>query len=123
VKGGGTSSPHVRDLVGVLDREKAQIGVLISLQEPTRDMRREAASAEFYRSPYTDRNHPRVQLLTIKELLEGKKIGYAGRASNVTLRRAPAVESRGPENLPLFDADSEIATPSRSRKPARKPKR
>ncbi|MBI5711260.1 MAG: restriction endonuclease [Candidatus Eisenbacteria bacterium] len=105
VKGGGTSSPHVRDLVGVLDREKAQIGVLISLQEPTRDMRKEAASAGFYRSPYTERNHPRLQLLTIKELFEGKGIDYPGQASNVTLKRAPAVQSRGAENLPLFDAE------------------
>jgi DNA modification methylase len=102
VKGGGTSSPHVRDLIGVLDREKAQIGVLISLQEPTRDMRKEAASAGFYRSSYTDRNHPRVQLLTIRELLEGKGIDYPGQASNVTLKRAPEVRTRAAENLQLF---------------------
>ena len=102
VKGGGTSSPHVRDLIGVLDREKAQIGVLISLQEPTRDMRKEAASAGFYRSSYTDRNHLRVQLLTIRELLEGKGIDYPGQASNVTLKRAPEVRTRAAENLQLF---------------------
>ena len=123
VKGGGTSSPHVRDLVGVLDREKAQIGVLLSLHEPTRDMRKEAATAGFYRSPYTDRNHPRVQLLTIKELLEGKGIDYPGQASNVTLKRAPAVRSQGAENLTLFGSGSAPSHAGSSKKPPRRTKR
>lgn len=120
VKGGGTSSPHVRDLVGVLDREKAQIGVLVSLQEPTRDMRKEAASAGFYHSTYTNRNHPRVQLLTIKELLEGKGIDYPGQASNVTLKRAPEARAPVAENLPLFGEESRLAPAAPARKRPRK---
>ena len=45
VKAGRTGVAHVRDLRGVVDREEAAIGVLISLQEPTRAMRQEVASA------------------------------------------------------------------------------
>ena len=72
VKAGKTSAPHVRDLRGVLDREKAQIGVLITMQEPTKPMRTEAASAGFYKSYGTQ--YPRLQILTIRQLLEGKKV-------------------------------------------------
>lgn len=48
VKGGGVSVPMVRDLKGVLDREKAPIGVFLTLEPPTRPMEKEAASAGFY---------------------------------------------------------------------------
>jgi len=48
VKGGKTGVKDVRDLCGVLNREKAAIGVLISLQSPTRDMVAQAVSAGFY---------------------------------------------------------------------------
>jgi hypothetical protein len=44
VKAGQTNVAHVCDLVGVLDREKAQIGVLVTLKEPTQPMRIEAVS-------------------------------------------------------------------------------
>ena len=43
-------SAFVRDLVGTITREKAEIGVFISMAEPTREMRKEAASAGFYKS-------------------------------------------------------------------------
>jgi DNA modification methylase len=91
VKAGHTGSAHVRDLLGVLDREKAQIGVLISLQEPTRDMRKEAASAGFYASPW-GQNYPRVQLLTIEALLSGASVDYPPSQANVTLKKAPRVQ-------------------------------
>lgn len=72
VKAGKVQVSHVRDLVGVLDREKAQIGVLISLNAATQPMRGEAASAGFYEA--LGHSYPRVQLLTVEELLEGKRI-------------------------------------------------
>lgn len=72
VKAGGTSSPHLRDLVGVLDREKAQIGVLLSLRPASSAMKKEAASSGFYESPWG--KHARIQILTIEDLLSGKRI-------------------------------------------------
>jgi site-specific DNA-methyltransferase (adenine-specific) len=90
VKAGKVQSAYVRDLVGVLDREKAQIGVLLSLNPPTRDMKSEAASAGFYASPWGEK-YPRVQLLTVEELLGGAKVNYPPSQANVTLKAAPRV--------------------------------
>jgi len=83
---------HLRDLRGVIDREDAEMGVLISMAKTTRDMRKEAASAGFYKSPWG--KHPRLQLLTIEELLSGKAIDYPpSEQVNVTLKRAPKAKS------------------------------
>lgn len=83
---------YLRDLRGVIDREDAEIGVLISMAKPTRDMRKEAASAGFYKSAWG--KHPRLQLLTIEELLSGKGIDYPpSEQVNVTLKRAPKAKS------------------------------
>jgi site-specific DNA-methyltransferase (adenine-specific) len=72
VKAGHVQASHVRDLVSVLDREKAVMGALLSCEEPARAMRQEAAEAGFYQSPGWGTRHPRVQLLTIEELLTGR---------------------------------------------------
>ena len=93
VKGGEkVTVSQLRDLRGVIDREDAEIGVLISMAKPTRDMRKEAASAGFYKSAWG--KHPRLQLLTIEELLGGKGIDYPpSEQVNVTLKRAPKAKS------------------------------
>jgi DNA modification methylase len=102
VKGGHTDVTHVRDLRGVLDREGAEIGVLISMQEPTGPMKTEAASAGFYASPWNpSKPHARLQILTIKELLDGKRIDMPPPGQvNVTFQRAPkargAVSTQAP---------------------------
>jgi len=88
VKAGHTGSAHVRDLVGTIDRVKAQIGVLISMQEPTSHMRAEAASAGFYESPLGSKHH-RIQLLTVEELLEGHGVDYPRAGVDVTFKKAP----------------------------------
>lgn len=98
VKSGNVSVPFIRDLRGVIDREKAEIGVLIALQDATKPMRIEAASAGFYKSPWG--SHPRLQILTIAELLEGKGIDYP-HPTNVTFKRAPKAEMPLPEQLEL----------------------
>jgi len=88
VKAGHTGVAHVRDLRGVVDREQAEIGVLITMQAPTQPMRTEAASAGFYESPWGQ--HPRLQLLTIDDLLSGQKVDYPMvRGANVTYEKAP----------------------------------
>ena len=53
-----------------------RIVAFLSLEPPTAPMRREAASAGFYESPWG--KHPRLQLLTIEDLLGGK--GVDGRS-------------------------------------------
>lgn len=105
VKGGHLKATDVRDLRGVVDREKAAIGVLLALEEPTKPMRVEATSADFYVSPWGTK-HPRLQILTIKELLAGKRVDYpAGRHTNVTFKKAPKANiAREKAELPFGEA-------------------
>ena len=76
VKAGKTGRSHVHELRGVVERETAEIGVLVTFQEPTQPMREEAASAGFYSSPGWGTKHPRIQLVTVGELLEGRPLDY-----------------------------------------------
>ena len=72
VKGGRVSSPQIRDLKGVVEREKAALGLFISLDDPTRDMRTEEAGGGFYHSELWQRDFPKIQLRTIGQLLAGQ---------------------------------------------------
>jgi len=73
IKGGGNVGvTMVRDLIATVDREKAKIGVLISLEEPTGPMKKEAASAGLYESPMHGK-FAKIQILTVEELFEGKR--------------------------------------------------
>lgn len=103
VKSGGVSVKDVRDLRGVIEREEAAIGVLICLEEPTQPMRTEAAGAGFYPSPYWNKQHPQLQILTVKELLSGRSIDMPPlRHTNVTFKKAPKARGKGQRAEELF---------------------
>lgn len=74
VKSGKVNSSYIRDLVGTVNREEAAMGVFITLEAPTRDMITEAVTAGFYRSDHFHKDFPKIQILTIEELLGGKQI-------------------------------------------------
>lgn len=94
VKAGHLAAGHVRDLHGVIDREQAAIGVLLSFQEPTQPMRTEAASAGFYDSLGWNKRYPRLQILTIADLLSGKGIEMPPlHQVSVTFKKAPKAKS------------------------------
>jgi DNA modification methylase len=101
VKAGELHATYVRDLRGVVEREKAAIGVMISFQEPTKPMRTEAASAGFYSSNWGE--HPRIQLRTVADLLAGKGIDYPPTKADSTFKKAPRATYDEPTNqeLPL----------------------
>ena len=102
VKAGHAAVPHARDLRGVLDREKAEIGVLITMQEPTGPMKTEAAGAGFYTSPVWGKSYPRLQILTIAELLAGKGIEMPPlKQVAVTFKRAPKAKGEENHTLPM----------------------
>jgi hypothetical protein len=88
----------------VIERERADIGVLLSFDTPTKAMRAEAASAGFYESPWG--KHPRLQLLTIAELLDGRQID-APRATgtNLTFKKAPRARRSAAEQHDVFGED------------------
>jgi len=88
VKGGKPRVAHVRELRGLVEREKAAVGALIAMQEPTQAARAEAASAGFYESPWGTK-HPRLQVLTVEELLQGKKIDLPPSRDARTFKKAP----------------------------------
>ncbi len=71
VKSGKVRSGDIRDLKGVLEREKAAIGVFISLELPTQEMLKEALAAGTYESQFWDKQYRKLQILSIRDLLGG----------------------------------------------------
>lgn len=92
VKSGHVSVHQVRDLCHVVDSEKAVIGVFVTLTKPTGPMKQTTAGFGFYTPEhYPDRKYPRMQLLTIEELLAGAEVKYPKTlAPQATFKRAPA---------------------------------
>lgn len=74
VKSGHVNSAIIRDLRGVVERENAAIGVLITLDPPSSEMIKEAVSAGFFSSELWQRKYPRLQILSIEDLLNEKQI-------------------------------------------------
>ena len=74
VKSGHVKPGDIRDLVGTVQRENAAIGVFITLEPPSRDMITEAAIAGSYHSPGWHTDYPKIQILTIADLLKGAKV-------------------------------------------------
>jgi len=101
VKSGKVGSGQIRDLVGTIKREKAAMGVFITLEEPSKPMITEAASAGFYHSPGWNQDYPMIQILTIAELLKGKGINMP--PTSVTFKQAAKVKESGPHQPKLFD--------------------
>lgn len=101
VKSGKVGSPAVRDLVGTLQRENAAMGILITLEKPTKDMIKEAVSAGYFK--YLGHNdYPKIQIVTIAELLEGKMPELP--PSSVTFKRAERIKkTSGEAQLGMFE--------------------
>ena len=92
VKSGKVSSPHIRDLKGTMEREKAALGLFITLEEPTREMEKEAVSAGFYHSELWQRDYLKVQIHTVGELMEGK--AFEMPSQQATYKPAPRVKAK-----------------------------
>jgi hypothetical protein len=73
VKGGEhVTRTMLADLKNTVEREKAQIGLFVTLTEPTKPMEHEAISAGYYQSPQLE-SFPKIQILTIEGLLSGRE--------------------------------------------------
>jgi site-specific DNA-methyltransferase (adenine-specific) len=94
---GGVQVSQIRGLRGVIEREKAEIGVLITMEPPSKPMKIEAADAGFYDSKVWGTKHPKLQILTIADLLMDKGIDYPQTQANVTFKRAPAPKAKAPK--------------------------
>lgn len=71
VKGGGIKSGDIRDLKGTIEREGAALGIFLTLNPPTREMEKEAASAGFYETG--GRKFPRLQILTAAQVIDDRR--------------------------------------------------
>jgi hypothetical protein len=63
----------VRDLRGTVEREDAEMGILITLAEPTRGMWEEADKSGSYEMAFTGQTYPKVQIITASSLLAGAR--------------------------------------------------
>jgi site-specific DNA-methyltransferase (adenine-specific) len=93
VKSGKVTSAQVRDLRGVLDREQAEMGAFVTLEEPTQEMLAEAASTGLYHSPTWNRDYPKLQLLSVASLLNGAEVKMPPAAT--TFKQAEKVKAEG----------------------------
>ena len=90
VKSGHVERSQIATLNSDREREKAEIGLFITLEHPTNPMAQEALSAGFYEPEhFSNHRFPRVQILTIEGLLEGVEAQYPRFAPRATFRRAP----------------------------------
>jgi site-specific DNA-methyltransferase (adenine-specific) len=92
---------QIRDLCGVVDREKSEIGIFITLENPTRAMIEEAQKKDFYRSEVWGGDYPRIQIFTIEDLLGGKKPEYP--SSVHQYKKAERVEEKQENNKIEFE--------------------
>ncbi len=92
VKSGHVNAGTIRDLIGTVNNEKAAIGILITLEEPSQPMKTAAAAAGFYHSPGWNDDYPRIQILTVNDLLTGQ--AHARHPSmNISFKQAARTQS------------------------------
>ena len=101
VQGGSVAVAQIRELAGVVEREKAAMGLFITLAAPTRPMEREAAAAGFYTSELWQRDFPKIQIRTIAQLLAGQGFDLPPRPA----ARAAAGRARRPQGEQGYMAD------------------
>lgn len=91
-KGGADVGPRpVRELGFVVDREQAQMGVLVMLDEPTQSMKTDALSAGYVQTAHG--RYPKLQIVSVAELFGGKRPSLPHRAPFERLKTA-ALELR-----------------------------
>jgi len=100
VKSGHVHVKDIRELKDIASRHA--MGVFITLEPPTKEMRTEAVSAGSYHSPLWDRDYPKIQILTIGELLQGKALDMPSPSSPYA--KAPKVSKKEGEQLGLNNA-------------------
>jgi len=100
VKSGHVGVNAIRELKAVAANDA--IGVLITLEPPTGPMKVEAVDAGYYHSPIWNKEYPKIQILTIEELLKGKTVDMPPQTqTSVTFAKAPKVSKAEGEQLAM----------------------
>ncbi len=92
VKGGSVGVNMIRELKGVMERDKAAIGIFLTLEPPTKPMEREAAAAGFY--TLDNHKYQRLQIITVAQALAGARPAIPHVDSGIAFRRAPREEAQ-----------------------------
>jgi site-specific DNA-methyltransferase (adenine-specific) len=72
VKGGGTVVPaDVRDLLGTVTAQRAQLGVFVMRSKPTRGILEAAREAGTYTWPFNGQAYPVIQVITVGQMIAG----------------------------------------------------
>lgn len=97
IKGGSVLPRDVRDLNGTVNANNAAIGVLISMEPFTKDMRSEAAKGGFYKPKGVigEETYPKIQIYTIEDILKGEKVKYPMYLKDVTLPEVKSSDREG----------------------------
>ena len=100
VKSGHVHAKDIRELKDVASSNA--MGVFITLQPPTGEMETEAVGAGYYHSPIWDKDYPKIQILTIEELLNGETVDMPPQTqSNVTFAKAQKIVRKGGEQISM----------------------
>ncbi|MGO9571977.1 MAG: site-specific DNA-methyltransferase [Desulfomonilaceae bacterium] len=104
VKSGHVMTSQIRDLKAVVDREKSVIGAFVTLEQPTKPMVQEALAAGYYTPEYLSKEHqaPKIQILTIMELLGGSAIKYPRLAISTFKKAERKHKESGPKQEELL---------------------
>lgn len=70
VKSGNVNRGTIATLRGDMEREKAELGVLITLEEPTKPMIEEAKISGVYEHILMGRTYNRIQIVTVRQIIE-----------------------------------------------------
>lgn len=103
VKSGHVNVTHIRDLRGTMEREGAVMGVLVTLHDPTAPMRTECAGAGRYQVEGLEKHFPRLQIVTVAELLAGQEPDLPRWRLN-PFKQAKAIQDKGGQQS-LFGED------------------
>lgn len=120
VKGGeNVGVTMVKDLIATCARQKAEIGLFVTLNAATKPMVTEAAAAGFYNSP-AGKTFPRIQILTIEGLLERRESArYPSLdAGGLTFRKAQ-IEHGEDKQHSLFGAPRPTSAIAKGKRPSR----
>jgi len=102
VKSGGVGAAMIQQLKGAMETHAAAMGLFVTLEEPTGPMKQEAAIAGTYHSEVSGKDYPRLQILTIRELLEEHRKPDLPLLVLPTYQKAERVEKKAAEQRELF---------------------
>ncbi|MBD2079217.1 restriction endonuclease [Leptolyngbya sp. FACHB-17] len=101
VKSGKVDARNIRDLAGTMSREKADLGIFITLKPPTQPMIKEAKAAGHYHYQFFDRDVPKIQIVTVEDIVHEKAALNVPLVAGV-LKSAPRSKDDGDVQLEIL---------------------